>query len=243
MKTSTRIIKAIAQTPIVKKIIDLFFDDIRQKYNKKLDDERNRACANYGVEVLDKFDKCMKENNFFYTLAYGSILGAIREHGFIKHDLDIDVYMWIEDYSPKFVQELQKVGFTWLHSYTIDNGKYGREDTFECKGVTIDVFWLYPPINQYPYSCLFLRQDNLSKNQRLPQRLEMPIKKHSRLEKFETLQLPVPINAEEICEMRYGPNYMTPDPSWHWEDEKNTVVEWHEMIPFTIHQLYPTLDK
>ena len=116
MKTSTRIIKAIAQTPIVKKIIDLFFDGIRQKYNKKLDDERNRACANYGVEVLDKFDKCMKENNFFYTLAYGSILGAIREHGFIKHDLDIDVYMWIEDYSPKFVQELQKVGFTWLHS-------------------------------------------------------------------------------------------------------------------------------
>ncbi len=82
MKTSTRIIKAIAQTPIVKKIIDLFFDGIRQKYNKKLDDERNRACANYGVEVLDKFDKCMKENNFFYTIECNSTLGTICEQEF-----------------------------------------------------------------------------------------------------------------------------------------------------------------
>ena len=62
----------------------------------------------------------------------------------------------------------------------------------------------------------------MSRNQRLPQRLEMPIIKERRLEQFETLQLPVPINAEEICAMRYGPNYMTPDPSWHWENEKNT---------------------
>ena len=82
---------------------------------------------------------------------------------------------------------------------------------------------------------------NLSKNQRLPQRLEMPIIKKRRLEQFETLELPVPINAEEICAMRYGPNYMTPDPSWHWENEKNTVVEWHEMIPKTIYKLYPML--
>ena len=82
MKTSTRIIKAIAQTPIIKKIIDCFFDGLRQKYNKKLDEERNQACATYGVEVLKKFDDCMNENNFFYTLAYGSILGAIREREF-----------------------------------------------------------------------------------------------------------------------------------------------------------------
>ena len=61
MKTSTRIIKAIAQTPIVKKIIDCFFDGLRQKYNKKLDEERNQACATYGVEVLKKFDDCMNE--------------------------------------------------------------------------------------------------------------------------------------------------------------------------------------
>ena len=88
---------------------------------------------------------------------------------------------------------------------------------------------------------MFLRQDNLSRNQRLPQRLEMPIIKERRLEQFETLQLPVPINAEEICTMRYGPNYMTPDPSWHWENEKNTVVEWYEMISLTKHTSYPTL--
>lgn len=32
-----------------------------------------------------------------FSLAYGSLLGAIRDHGLIKGDEDIDIYIWQED--------------------------------------------------------------------------------------------------------------------------------------------------
>lgn len=241
MKTTTRIIKSIARIPIVDAIIGKYFKDMREKFTQKVNKEIAEAYEKYGVEAIDIFDKCMNNNDFFYTLAFGSILGAVREHGFIKHDKDIDVYMWIEDYTPKLVDELQKVGFVWKNSYSVDNYNGGREDTFEYKGVNIDIFWMYPKMDEYPYCCDFLRTENMSVNERLPRRLEIPIIKERRLEQFETLRLPIPINAEEICVFRYGPDYMTPNPNWNWKRAKNSVVEWHEMIPKTIYKLYPTL--
>lgn len=241
MKTTTRIIKSIARIPIIDAIIDKYFKGMREKFTEKVNKEIAEAYEKYGIEAIDIFDKCMNNNNFFYTLAFGSILGAIREHGFIKHDKDIDVYMWIEDYTPKLIEELQKAGFIWKNSYSVDNYDKGREDTFEYKGVHIDIFWMYPKMNDYPYCCDFLRIENMSVNKRLPRRLEIPIIKERKLEQFETLQLPVPINAEEICVFRYGPNYMTPNPNWNWKRAKNSVVEWHEMIPKTVCKQYPTL--
>ena len=239
MKTSTRIIKSIARIPIVNAIIDRYFKGMREMFTKKVNKEIAEAYEKYGIEAIEIFDKCMNDNKLFYTLAFGSILGAIREHGFIKHDKDIDVYMWIEDYTPKIVEELHKVGFIWKTNYSIGNDKYGREDTFEYKGVYIDIFWMYPAMDEYPYCCDFLRLENMSVNERLPRRLEIPIIKKRRLEQFETLQLPVPINAEEICVFRYGPDYMIPNPSWNWERAKNSVVEWYEMISQTVHRNYP----
>lgn len=243
MKTTTKIIKSIARIPIVDAIIEKYFKGMRDKFTQKVNKEIAEAYEKYGIEAIDIFDKCMNSNGFFYTLAFGSILGAIREHGFIKHDKDIDVYMWIEDYTPKIIEELQKVGFVWKTNFSVCSDKCGREDTFEYKGVHIDIFWMYPSLDEYPYCCDFLRKEGMGVNQRMPRRLEIPIVKESRLEKFETLQLPVPVNAEEICAFRYGSDYMIPNPSWNWKRAKNSVVDWEEMIPQTVQRNYPTLDK
>lgn len=47
--------------------------------------------------VLLELDRVCKKLNLTYCLAFGSSLGAIRHHGFIPWDDDIDVYMKIED--------------------------------------------------------------------------------------------------------------------------------------------------
>lgn len=192
---------------------------------------RSSAYKKYGKEALRLFVDCMNENNFKYTLAFGSILGAIREHGFIKHDLDIDTFMWIEDFSPKIIEKLTDKGFVLSRSISIESDKYGREDTFMFKGVNIDVFYLYPAIDKYPYCCDFVPLER--SNKRTPRRIEIPISKKNRYVLFEGIRVSIPDNAEEICEFRYGSNYMTPDPNWHWESSYNAIKEWPEMIQST----------
>lgn len=210
---------------LYKPIVTIIYRHSRRKQAKLYRD--------YGGEALRLFDECMEKNGYKYTLAFGSILGAIREHGFIKHDLDIDTFMWIEDFKPEIIDSLEKAGFTWFCNMSIENDKYGREDTFKYKGVSIDVFYLYPAIDKYPYCCDFVPFREKEKNKRFPRRVEIPVSKNRKRVPFETIEVYVPENAEEVCEFRYGPNYMTPDPNWHWESSYNAIKEWPEMIQST----------
>lgn len=51
-------------------------------------------------DILIDFDVICKSNNLTYYISYGTLLGAIRNGGFIPWDDDIDVVMPREDYKP-----------------------------------------------------------------------------------------------------------------------------------------------
>jgi len=51
------------------------------------------------IKILESIDKCCRENNINYSLCWGTMIGAIRHHGFIPWDDDIDIMMPREDYN------------------------------------------------------------------------------------------------------------------------------------------------
>lgn len=64
----------------------------------KTDEVRLEDIWDAEQSILDEIDKVCRENNLRYSLAYGTLLGAVRHGGFIPWDDDIDIMMPREDY-------------------------------------------------------------------------------------------------------------------------------------------------
>lgn len=192
-----------------------------------------------GLTVLQKFDSMMNENGYKYSLAFGTMLGAVREKGFIKHDADIDVFMWIDDYNPEFLTCIKRYGFKLMHTFSVDGDKYGKEDAIMMDGVQIDIFYIYPALEgrTCPYSCDFvIHPDCLSREHAvhkhgglLPRRIEVPMSNEIIRTPFESLSLPILKNAEEFLSQRYGSNYMIPDPNWSSGPNPN-IIPWTDKV-------------
>jgi lipopolysaccharide cholinephosphotransferase len=118
------------------------------------------------LEILLELDRICKKHDIQYSLAYGSLLGAVRHKGFIPWDDDMDVFMFREDYN-RFcevcVDELDRARFYLqthknTHNYRWGYAKLRRNDTEYVRkgqehlqypsGVSIDVF----PLDSVPDS-------------------------------------------------------------------------------------------
>lgn len=194
----------------------------------------------YGLDALRIFHETAEDYGIKYTLAFGSVLGAIREHGFIKYDLDIDTFMCIDDLNNSFISSLLERGFKWYCCYSISGDKLGREDTFVYKGCHLDVFYLYKINDETSYCCDFVSTGE--DHSIIPRRIILPLSGlDRRLERFESLMVYVPKNAEEFCEYRYGPTYMVPDKTWTCRNEIDCIMEWPEVAFDTIIKRNPSV--
>lgn len=210
----------VSKIPGAKRLIKPFYYPLIRLYVKK----RNRVFREHSSTAMKCIDKCLIENNIPYTLIFGSLLGAIREKGFIKHDLDIDIAIPIEERTPKLYDSLKKYNFVLKKRYSIDDGALGCEETFEFNqtGVTIDIFFICPPIDLLPYCCCWnLLGDcvTVSESMRrfgciIPRRIELPFTQTFIRVPFEDIEVSIDKNAGQISEFTYGPNYMTPDPNY-----------------------------
>lgn len=58
------------------------------------------------LDILDRIDRFCRENGIKYSLAYGTVIGAVRHRGFIPWDDDIDLMMPRPDYT-RFIREFR----------------------------------------------------------------------------------------------------------------------------------------
>ena len=149
----TKIAIFLSQFKWAKKFLKPIYTKFYVEYLQK---KVNKNFLNHGVEVLSKFDMLMKEYNINYSLTFGTLLGAIREKGFIKHDFDIDIAVWYDTDYQIIENILLQNGFKLQRRIVVDNGISGREETYIYQNISIDLFYFYPYNDKLMYCNVFL---------------------------------------------------------------------------------------
>lgn len=72
------------------------------------------------MELVKVFNEVCCENNIEYTLAAGSVLGAVRHNGFIPWDCDMDVLVPLEQFDLLRKKILEKITNTNMKLYMWD---------------------------------------------------------------------------------------------------------------------------
>lgn len=146
--------------------------------------------------LLNTLKKVFEENGIELILAYGTLLGAIREHDFIGHDNDMDTMIWGK-YMQKgldLAPELEKYGIK-LECYVLP-----WIFTYSYKGVTCDIDLINEPI--YPLNKRYC----LIESQYIQRSFFETTEKYE----FQGEMHTVPAHPEVLLEYHYGKNWRIP---------------------------------
>lgn len=203
---------------------------IYKSFSKQL---RNIRFRIFGLRVMRDFDQLMVENGYHYSIFAGTLLGAVREGGPLKHDLDLDTIMFNKDYSPEIEKKLIEGGFRPVRRFLVDNGELAREETYIKHGVTIDIYYAYSDSDFETYQCDFLGFNGIDNITSMKlygyvgvRRLELPISYEVKRIPFGNITVNALVNSEEWLKARYGKDYMIPNPHFHDKGDNPHIFEW-----------------
>jgi hypothetical protein len=181
----------------------------------------------YGFEILRLVDAIAQEHKIPYNLDYGTLLGIIREGGFIKHDRDMDFTILPSDLSlASFTKELIKHGFVFESAYLIDGARF-YEFRVRYKEVSID---FYLPIKYENYYKFIMSGFEVIHPQYTLERLPV-----------QDFFVNIPSDVIEHLKWCYGDSWNIPDKNWHTNKSKSYLgIKPH--IDETIEDLHYFLD-
>ena len=151
-------------------------------------------------ENLLSFRHAMEEAEIPFVFIFGTLLGIIREKGFIDYDTDIDVACFSEDHKKilSVIEDLKKQNF-----YIPNKNKCPLHDHFFIRnGEKIEIWWFDKIGNERIY-------DNIV---RYSEAYFKPLEKMT----FCDLSWNIPNNSEKFLELTYGSTWRIPNKNGHY---------------------------
>lgn len=204
--------------PVIYKVLRKLGDPFLQYSKKKSNKKKNLQFVNNGVAVFADFCQAFYDSNTLFWLNGGTLLGAIREKGFIKHDMDIDVGVFDDIDFECLNKELLKQGFKLqrrIEIYSNCKADEGQELTYSKLGVSIDIF-VFTRIDEnfaYTHDFLdFIRSNEFDVFEKV-RKITLPFKQLKEF-RFLNMNVHIPENYTEHLAAHYGEDFMIPNPNW-----------------------------
>lgn len=191
--------------------------------------KRNKLFLANNKSVLLSLKEVLESQNIIFWLDFGTLLGAVRNNDFLAHDLDIDLGVAIKDHY-RVLTALQENGFNLKRRIGTDDGT-ALEETFEKKGVDIDVFY-YHAKNNFYVCHTFAPLHGKSWEETISVKGGLIIREHqfpktsSNVEtiNFHGHQFNVPSNTSKHLAANYGENYLIEDKTFTYLSARNVVI-------------------
>jgi hypothetical protein len=200
-----------------------------QKYYQRYAIPRSqKRLHTYGYDVLKKFDDIATRHSISYFASYGTLLGFMRDGGFILHDNDIDFGIVAGQMTPVQLLNIlltQETGFEFVRALEFKSRI--TVVTIRYKKIIIDFFfyerdgdrtfvtsYYWEPTRDYPSarenSVRLIYQADVTELTKL---------------RVHGADVSVPVNSEELLTSQYGHNWRVPDPNWSNENHPGIVKQ------------------
>lgn len=216
---------------LVVKIAEFFgLYEFLMKIGNRIEKKRqNKAFAKYGLDALREAVMAAEESGGRLFLAFGSLLGAYREKGFIPFDFDLDTGMMAEERTEDLYAAMLRHGFTMVRQYYIKETGRVCEDKFNYKGVSIDIHYFYHNGNGELFCELCLPHESkpwreANKTDGFPALVRTLCDSSLSRHDFLGVSVFLPDRTEDWLRTLYGPDFMTPNPKWSMDDHKKRSV-------------------
>ncbi len=186
----------------VRPLYKSLLEKIKYKY---VNDNFNKS----GTEVLIKASKVLNRIGVSHWLEFGTLLGIVRDGQLIKHDFDLDLGVFIEDYDVRIKEAFLADGFEYKHGFSTTDGT-AREETFVYKDVAIDLFYFTRQADKM-WCHIFALQEN---KKRIIRQINTSYSGFKKVE-FENHMFDIPKNDIQRLKDTYGEEYNIPLKGWH----------------------------
>lgn len=208
---------------ILKPLLKLRFSYIKKRKIKYF--------QKHGAEALEKIVCLLSSKEYVFWLEFGTLLGAIRNQGFIPHDDDIDLCVPDNQNVDELINLLVRYGFVLKRRIflisTINSGYMcNQELTVTWKDVPVDIFICSydekkSQITTYDFrNSLSLDDFVVFKTVR---EIKLPLDGVVQMSLYG-INVPIPKNYDEHLKSLYGISYMTPNKKWSQKDQGQTCV-------------------
>lgn len=185
-----------------------------------------RRVRHLGVETLREANAACEEASIIMFPAFGTLLGAIRDKGFISYDFDLDVGV-TPDVTPDTIHEsMRRHGFVLTkQTYIPEVGV--TEETYYRKKVGVDVFYYFAEGDDWYAYCPRKHEykdwKEANASDGFPVARSYVPKSEFEKTDFLGIQINVPVRAHEWLKDIYSDSYMTPIKNWNAKDFKTRI--------------------